>query len=133
MTLLTLDRLRRLTLCVAVLVLTPIGLSYLVDPAQLLPRLMDVAVRSVDEANTMRSVGAMVLAFVGLFGAGLARAPLRVPALLALFTFTAGLALGRSVSLALDGWPSPLPMLYLTLEVSTALTVAVLLAVKSRP
>lgn len=129
-----LDRLQRLTLVVAVLVLLPIGASYALDPAHWLPRLMRVSVDSVDTANTMRSVGGFIFAFVALFALGAARQGLRRPALLALLCFTGGLSLGRIASLVLDGMPSTVPMIYLMLEASTALTVIVLLRLRpARP
>jgi len=45
---------------------------------------------------------------------------LRLPALWSLVTFTGGIALGRLLSLVLDGLPHPLLLVYAVLEVLVA-------------
>lgn len=132
MTAARLDAMRKVVLVVAIVVLTPIGLSYALAPAHVLPELMEIGVDTVDAANTMRSVGGIIFAGVVLFGCGLARASMRLPALYALLACTSGLSCGRIVSILVDGLPTVVPMVYLALEFSTALTVVALLRIRPR-
>ncbi|MFV0496343.1 DUF4345 domain-containing protein [Mycobacterium sp.] len=123
---------RKAVLVAAIVILTPIALSYGVAPARVLPHLMQVDVHTVDEANTMRAVAGIIFAMIGLFACGLARESMRLTALYALLAFTGGLSCGRIVSMLVDGVPTAVPLAYLALEFSTALTVLALLRIHPR-
>jgi hypothetical protein len=98
-----------------------IAMSYGVAPAAILPRALDVTVEGTDLTHIFRAImglylGMIVLWVLGAFWANLTRA-----AVIAEVTFMIGLALGRVVSIVIDGIPSVLLVVYAVLEVSMGL------------
>ena len=98
-----------------------IALSYGVAPAAILPRALDVTVEGTDLTHIFRAImglylGMIVLWVLGAFWANLTRA-----AVIAEVTFMIGLALGRVVSIVIDGIPSVLLVVYAVLEISMGL------------
>ena len=98
-----------------------IALSYGVAPAAILPRALDVTVEGTDLTHIFRAVmglylGMIVLWVLGAFWANLTRA-----AVIAEVTFMIGLALGRVVSIVIDGIPSMLLVAYAVLEIAMGL------------
>jgi len=98
-----------------------IALSYGVAPAAILPRALDVTVEGTDLTHIFRAImglylGMIVLWVLGAFCANLTRA-----AVIAEVTFMIGLALGRVVSIVIDGIPSVLLVVYAVLEISMGL------------
>ena len=98
-----------------------IALSYGVAPTAILPRALDVTVEGTDLTHIFRAImglylGMIVLWVLGAFWANLTRA-----AVIAEVTFMIGLALGRVVSIVIDGIPSVLLVVYAVLEISMGL------------
>lgn len=100
--------------------LTPIALSYGFAPGASLPWLFGIDADGVNTRHIFRAVMGLYLALVGFWIAGAFRADLRMAALWSLLIFMVGLALGRLLSLVVDGWPHPLLTLYMVLEFAFA-------------
>ena len=98
-----------------------IALSYGVAPAAILPRALDFTVEGTDLTHIFRAImglylGMIVLWVLGAFWANLTRA-----AVIAEVAFMIGLALGRVISIVIDGIPSVLLVVYAVLEISMGL------------
>lgn len=97
-----------------------IGLGYVVAP-QWMYGLYGITLDSVNEANMVRSAyGGVFVAVAVLFFMGALRATLEKAALIALLTFMSGFAVGRIVSVCVDGVPSWLVLSLIALEVCYA-------------
>ena len=120
-----------LFLVVAAVGLTPIALAYGLVPEVTAPMLYGIDIDSVSLAHVFRAVMGLYLAMVVFWILGATRDILCFPALCSVAVFMGGLAVGRLVSLILDGMPEPLLVVYLVLEVGFTL-VAVQLARASR-
>ena len=107
---------RAYLLLVAVL-LVPIALSYGIAPATVLPKVLDIAVAGPDQTQIFRALMCLYLA-ASIFWAIAAFKPAwqRVAVIWAVF-FCVSLAIGRIVSLVVDGPASPLLDVYLGLEI----------------
>jgi len=107
---------RAYLLLVAVL-LVPIALSYGIAPATVLPKVVDIAVAGPDQIQIFRALMCLYLA-ASIFWAIAAFRPAwqRVAVIWAVF-FCVSLAIGRIVSLVVDGPASPLLDVYLGLEI----------------
>lgn len=105
-----------LFLVAAAVGLIPIALAYGLFPADSMAMLFDIDASSVNASHIYRAVMGLYLALVIFWVSGALRAPLRLPALWSLTVFMFGLAAGRSLSLLVDGLPSPLLSIYLFLE-----------------
>ena len=97
--------------------LLPIALAYGAMPAVTMPALYQVEIESVGAAHILRAVTGLYLAMVVFWVLGAFKVQLRLPALWSLVVFMLGLAVGRAISLVLDGLPSPLLVVYLLLEI----------------
>ena len=111
------ERLMRAYLLMVAAILVPIALSYGVAPATVLPKLLDIAVEGVDQMQIFRALMCLYLA-ASTFWAIAAFKPAwqRVAVIWAVF-FCLSLAIGRTISLAVDGPASRLLDLYLGLEI----------------
>ncbi|WP_217241738.1 DUF4345 domain-containing protein [Streptomyces sp. AC555_RSS877] len=97
-----------------------IGLIYLLAPHLLLD-IYGVDIQSPSEANIFRSgSGSLFVAVAILFCLGASNTRYTRTALITLFTFMSGLAVGRVVSIVVDGWPHPLLIAVLVVEASYA-------------
>jgi hypothetical protein len=77
----------------------------------------EIQIATASALNEVRAnYGGMHFAMGLLFVSGALVGRLRVPALLVAALFTGGLVLGRSLSLALDGWPNPFLWAFFALE-----------------
>ncbi len=103
-------------LLLAAVGLTPIALSYGLVPQASLSFLFDIQVSSINSMHIFRAVMGLYLALVIFWIAGARRDSLTLPALWSLTVFMLGLAAGRTVSIAVDGMPHPLLIVYLLLE-----------------
>ncbi len=111
---------KSLVLRSAAVALGVIGLGYLTMPARVLA-FYGVALKSITEANIIRSAyGGVFVAFALLFEIGARRPDRSRTALIALAVFMGGFALGRIVSLAVDGVPHPLLVAILVVELGYA-------------
>lgn len=113
-------RMQRGLLLVMAAGLIPVALSYGVAPGASLPWLFGIDADGVPTRHVFRAIMGLYLALICFWIAGAADLRLRIPALWSLFVFTLGLALGRGLSLLLDGWPGPLLFFYLLAEVAVA-------------
>lgn len=108
--------------------LTPIALSYGAWPQASLPALFGIDASGIPTRHIFRAIMGLYLGLIGLWVAGAMAPALRLSALWSLFVFTLGLALGRALSLLLDGWPGPLLFAYLLVEAVLAAAAAWLIA-----
>ncbi len=108
-------------LLVAAAGLTPIALAYGLLPATTVPMLYGVEIDSVNIVHIFRAVMGLYLAMVIFWVMGATREPLRLAALYSLVVFMGGLAMGRLLSLLVDGIPVAPLVIYLVLEVGFAL------------
>ena len=104
-------------LIITALGLAPVALSYGLVPEKSLSWLFGIDASSVDLRHIFRAVMGLYLAMIAFWIAGAFQTSLRVPALWSLVVFMTGLGLGRLLSLMVDGWPHPLLVVYLVLEI----------------
>ncbi|MES9925741.1 MAG: DUF4345 domain-containing protein [Candidatus Thiodiazotropha endolucinida] len=124
-------KLRIAVLLSASLGIGAIGLGYLVSP-QFMYGLYGIGLETVNELNMVRSAyGGLFFGFAILFLLGALRANLAKPALIALLTFMAGFALGRIVSVLVDGVPSPLILSLIVAEIAYTALAVYLLSMKN--
>lgn len=114
------DRAQRLFLLAMSLGLLPFALSYGALPEASLPWLYGIEEPDLPTQHVFRAVMGLYLGMIALWFGGFLRADLRLPALWSLFVFVTGIALGRALSLALDGWPQPILVFYLVAEIALA-------------
>ncbi len=110
----------RLYLLVSAAGLTAVALSYGVAPATVLPKLLDITVEGIDLTHVFRAImglylGMIVLWVLGAFRPGLTRA-----AVIAEIAFMSGLAVGRVLSIVVDGMPSIALLGYTGVEIALA-------------
>ncbi|MEO1639488.1 MAG: DUF4345 domain-containing protein [Pseudomonadota bacterium] len=116
------DRAQRLFLLFMGISLTPIALSYGLVPQQSLPLLYGISDPDLPTRHIFRAVMGLYLGMICFWLAGVLRPDLRIAALWGVFVFVTGIALGRVLSLVLDGWPGPLLFFYLLAECVLAAT-----------
>ncbi|MEL6572425.1 MAG: DUF4345 domain-containing protein [Pseudomonadota bacterium] len=116
------DRAQRLFLLFMGISLTPIALSYGLVPQQSLPLLYGISDPDLPTRHIFRAVMGLYLGMICFWLAGVLRPNLRIAALWTVFVFVTGIALGRVLSLVLDGWPRPLLFFYLLAECVLAAT-----------
>jgi hypothetical protein len=115
-------------LALSALVWLPYGVWCFIDPAQLAGT-AGVAFHSATGSTELRAMYGGLQAGLGALAlAGVLRAALVRPALLALLFLTAGLAIARLGGVALDGSPSAYTLAGLGFEITTAAVSAWLLA-----
>nr|WP_290544873.1 DUF4345 domain-containing protein [Aestuariivirga sp.] len=100
-------RAQSLFLLVTALGLTPIALSYGLSPGRSLGWLFGIDASAVNIRHVFRAVMGLYLALACFWAAGAFMPGLRIPALWSLVVFMVGLALGRILSILVDGWPHP--------------------------
>jgi hypothetical protein len=108
---------KKLFLLVAGIFLIPVALSYGVDPATTLPMSMNVTVEGTDLTHIFRALGCLYLGMVAfcLMAAFVQPSWQHVAVIWAVF-FAFSLAIGRIISLIVDGIPSPMLLFYLAVE-----------------
>ena len=118
-------------LCMAVLIV-PIALSYGIDPAAVLPKFLNIEVEGTDQTQIFRALMCLYLG-ASMFWALAAFKPewRRVAVIWAVF-FALSLAVGRVISVVVDGPPSRLLDLYLAVEVLAGLWGVALLIRESK-
>jgi hypothetical protein len=110
-------RIQKVFLVLTAVGLTPIALSYGLIPNKSLPWLFDIDAGGVNTRHIFRATMGLYLALAAFWVSGALYPSLRSAALWSLVVFMSGLALGRVASLILDGWPNPLLLAFLILEV----------------
>ena len=108
-------------LLVAAVGLTPVALAYGLVPATTVPMLYGVEIDSINITHIFRAVMGLYLAMIIFWILGATREPLRLAALCSVVVFMGGLAMGRLLSLFVDGIPAAPLVIYLLLEVGFAL------------
>lgn len=126
------DKLMRLFLLGAALLIVPIALNYGLAPATTLPMFLTMPDLSTDQTHIYRGVMCLYLG-VGLFWAVSAFKPAwqRV-AVITVIGFAWSIAAGRIISLLVDGRPSPLLLIYLAIEIFAGLLGLAVLAAADR-
>lgn len=119
--------LRQLFLISTAIGLVPIALSYGLAPQQSLSQLFGLQVDSVNGFHIFRAITGLYLALALFWVMGALRAGLRQAALLSLVVFMLGLAIGRVVSILVDGMPNTLLQVYLLLELGIGVVGLLLL------
>tara|TARA_B100001093_G_scaffold460339_1_gene474078 strand:+ start:126 stop:518 length:393 start_codon:yes stop_codon:yes gene_type:complete len=94
----------------------PISLSYGLFPSQSLVYLYDIEVTNTNLKNIFRAIMGLYISLVTFWIIGARYKSLQLPALWSLTIFMLGLAVGRLLSLVIDGLPYPLFVLYMVLE-----------------
>jgi hypothetical protein len=107
---------RQIFLLVTAIGLTPIALSYGLVPQKSLSYLFDISVSNINGSHIFRAIMGLYLALLSFWIFGAFKVQLRQAALYSLVVFMLGLALGRVLSLVVDGMPSLLLIGYLGLE-----------------
>ena len=100
--------------------LFPVALSYGAMPDASLPLLYCINEPDLPTRHVFRAVMGLYLGMIAFWLAGTFRRALRIPALWTIFVFVTGIALGRILSLGLDGWPGLLLVFYLLAEIGLA-------------
>ena len=126
------DKLMRFFLLGAALLIVPIALNYGLFPARSLPMFLTIPELSTDQTHIYRGLMCLYLG-VGLFWAVAAFKPAwqRVAVITAI-GFAWSIAAGRVLSIIVDGWPSPLLLIYLGIEIVAGLLGLAVLAAADR-
>ena len=93
-----------------------ISLSYGLFPSQSLVYLYDIEVTNTNLKNIFRAIMGLYISLVAFWIIGARHKSLQLPALWSLTIFMLGLAMGRLLSLVIDGLPYPPFVLYMLLE-----------------
>ncbi len=127
------EKLMRAYLLMVAALLVPIALSYGIAPAILLPKVLDIAVAGADQTQIFRALMCLYLA-ASMFWTIAAFKPAwqRVAVIWAVF-FAFSLAIGRTISLIVDGPASRLLDVYLGLEIVGGLLGLAVLAYAREP
>ena len=93
-----------------------VSLTYGIAPNTTLSYLYDIKVNSINLSNIFRATMGLYIALVVFWMAGAKYKNLRIPALWSLTIFMSGLALGRALSIIVDGIPYPLFIAWMIIE-----------------
>lgn len=115
------SKLMRLYLLLIVFLIVPIALSYGLRPGSTLPQVLDITVSGTDQTHVFRALMCLYLG-AAVFWAIAAFTPSwqRTAVIWGIF-FAFSLAVGRVISLIVDGRPSLLLLVYLGLEIAGGL------------
>ncbi len=95
----------------------PVALAYGAFPSFSLPLLYNIEITSNNLSNVFRAVMGLYVSFNIFWVIGALNSSLRLSALWSLFIFYTGAGAGRVLSIALDGSPDTIFILYLSLEI----------------
>ena len=90
----------------SLLVVVPAAFLYGASPAEYMPSLFDFEVETTDLKNVFRAIMGLYLAFSVVWILGILKSTYWRAATLLNLIFMAGLAIGRALSMVLDGIPS---------------------------
>lgn len=110
----------KLFLLVAAIGLAIVALSYGVAPAKFLPLVLDFPVETIDAKHVFRGIMGVYLGLASFWGIAIYSPQFSRAAVISVICFMAGLALGRLLSLMVDGMASPLLLVYLGVEMVMA-------------
>ncbi len=114
-------------LWVSAIGLIPVALSYGVVPELSMNWLFVITVESPNEAHIFRGVMGLYLGFVMLWILGATNERYERAAILSEIFFMSGLAVGRLLSVLVDGWPHWLLAGYIVVEAILAVAGIILL------
>ncbi len=97
-----------------------VALSYGVAPATVLPQLFDITVEGTDLTHVLRAIMGLYLGMIVLWVLGAFRPSLTRAAVIAEIAFMCGLAVGRVLSIVVDGMPSIALLGYTGVEIAMA-------------
>jgi membrane protease YdiL (CAAX protease family) len=110
------SKLMRLYLLAAVAIVVPIALSYGIAPANVLPRFLNITVDGTDQTQIFRAMMCLYLGASAFWAAAAFKPAWQRVAVIWAVIFALSLALGRMISLIVDGPASPLLDIYLVVE-----------------
>jgi len=106
----------KLFLLVAGVFLVPVALSYGVDPAVTLPKFMNITMEGTDQTHIFRALMGLYLGMSTFCIIAAFTPEWRHVAVIWAVFFAYSLAIGRILSLIVDGMPSPMLLFYLAVE-----------------
>lgn len=112
---------RNLHLTVSILIIVPVALAYGLYPQMILPLLFDFNVDAINLANIFRAMMGLYLGMSLIWIMGILKSRFWITATITNIAFMGGLALGRLVSLAIDGVPGIYFLIGLIVELSLAI------------
>ena len=98
-----------------------VSLSYGLYPEITLKYLYDIEVNSVNLSNIFRAIMGLYIALSMFWVVGAFKKSLRLAALWSMTVFMTGIALGRILSIIIDGFPYPIFLFYTVIEIFSAL------------
>jgi Domain of unknown function (DUF4345) len=101
-------KMKNLHLILSTIILIPVALGYGIAPKTVLPILLNIRLDTVDMLNICRAIMVLYLAISILFLMGIFNKKYWFTATITNIFLMGGLALGRILSLVLDGIPSPI-------------------------
>ena len=123
------NKLMQLFLLAVAIFIVPIALNYGLDPGTSLPKTLDITVDGTDQTHIFRALMCLYLGTAIFLGIGAFNPSWQRVAVIYAIFFTFSLAVGRTISLIVDGQPSTLLLTYLVLEIAGGLLgLAVLFA-----
>ena len=99
-----------------------VSLSYGLYPEITLKYLYDIEVNSANLANIFRAIMGLYIALSIFWVTGALKKSLRLAALWSMTIFMTGIALGRILSILVDGYPDHIFLGYTLIEVVSAIT-----------
>ena len=115
----------RIVLVLAATGLVPIALSYGLMPGSSIPVLLGFSVEGTNQTHVFRAIMGLYLANALFWLAAVVKPDLQRPALWVLFLFMSGLAVGRMLSILIDGVPNGVLLFFLAAELAFAALAAV--------
>jgi hypothetical protein len=121
----------KLFLLFAGVFLLPVALTYGVDPAATLPKFMNMTVEGTDLTHIFRALGCLYLGMVTFCIIAAFTPEWRHVAVIWAVFFAYSLAIGRIISMVVDGMPSGMLLFFLMVELIVG-TVGLLLLARER-
>jgi hypothetical protein len=121
----------RLYLLVVAAILVPPALSYGIDPAAVLPKTMTIAVEGTDQTEMLRAIMGLYFGMSAFCVIAAFTPAWRHVAVIWAVFFMYSIALGRILSLIVDGIPSRVLLLYMAVEL-TGGTIGLILLARER-
>jgi hypothetical protein len=112
---------KNLHLAISAIILTIVSLTYGLSPNNILPKLFDFEVESIDLKHTFRATMGLYLGMAILCLFGISKTRQWRTATISNIFFMIGLAVGRIISLVVDGIPS----IYFSVGIVLELTLAI--------
>ena len=122
----------KLYLLTAAAILVPVALSYGIDPAVVLPKIMTITVEGTDQTHIFRALMCLYLGMSTFCTIAAFKPAWRHVAVIWAVFFALSLAIGRILSLVVDGAPSRILDVYLAVELAGGLWGLAVLALEQR-